>query len=214
MSLNVRRGVAVGVMAAVAFLGALAPLEGQVRLIPQIGVYSAVEDPGAVQGVGGAYEIGKYESTLAYGGSLEFGGDRGASFRFSGLYAPEAETIVSGLGCQAGCPAGVDLLSVTGSLVFRPLGELFFLQPYVLAGGGLKRFDYEPENFGEGIGQVFSDESEWAGLLGIGAEVDLGGAAFTFEVSDHFHWTDRGIVNGDRVRMDDFFFTVGLILGR
>lgn len=190
-----------------------APLEAQ-RLIPQIGLYSAVEAPGSVQGPRGAYEIGKYGSTLAYGGAIEFGGRKGVGLRVAGLYAPKAETAISGSGCQVGCPADVDLLSVTGSLVVRPLGNVFFIQPYLIGGGGLKRFDFEPEGFGDGVGQVFSDESEWAGLLGIGTDVNLGGVGFVMEVADHFHWSDRGIPGGDRTRMDDFFFTVGLVLGR
>ena len=194
---------------------AFAPVEAQaqVRLIPQIGVYSAVEAPGSVQGVNGAYEIGKYESTTAYGAALEFGGDQGVGFRVGGLYAPKAETVVSGLGCQTGCPAGVDLLSVHGALVIRPLGRIFLVEPYLVAGGGLKRFDYNPEDLGDGIGQIFSDESKGAGILGIGAAVGLGGAALTFELSDHFHWADPNLDNVGRTRMDDFFFTVGLALG-
>lgn len=192
---------------------AVAPLEAQ-RLIPQIGLYSAVEAPGSVRGPAGAYDIAKYESTLAYGGAIEFGGETGVGLRVSGLYAPKAETAISGSGCVTGCPADVDLLSVMGSLVVRPLGNVFFVEPYLVGGGGLKRFDFEPEGFGDGVGQVFSDESEWAGILGLGAEVDLGGLTVVTEVADHFHWSDRGIVNGDKVRMDDFFFTVGLVLGR
>ncbi|MGI9628646.1 MAG: hypothetical protein ACR2QM_17560 [Longimicrobiales bacterium] len=212
MCLN--KGNVVRLCAIFGFLGVVvAPLEAQ-RLIPQIGVYSAVEAPGSVQGPAGAYDIARYESTLAYGGAIEFGGDTGVGLRFSGLYAPKAETAISGSGCVTGCPADVDLLSVMGSLVVRPLGNVFFLEPYLVGGGGLKRFNFEPEGFGDGVGQVFSDASEWGGLLGVGAEVNFGGLTVITEVADHFHWSDRGIVNGDKTRMDDFFFTVGLVLGR
>ena len=190
-----------------------APIEGQVRLIPQIGVYSAVDEPGSVQGLNGAYEIGKYESTTAYGAALEFGAGQGVSFRVGGLYAPEAENVVSGVGCQTGCPAGVDLLSVNAALVVRPLGRIFLLEPYLVAGGGLKRFNYEPEDLGDGIGQIFSDESKGAGLLGVGASLSLGAAVLTVELADHFHWADKGIDGLDRTRMDDFFFTLGVVLG-
>ena len=191
--------------------------EGQVRFVPQIGVYSAVDDPGSIRGASGLYDIGRYESTLAYGASVEFAGKESVGFRLGGLYASEAETAVTavtGVGCETGCPAGVDLLSITGAVILRPFRDLPVARPYLVAGGGLKRFDFEPNDFGDGVGQVFSDESEWAGLLGIGAEVDLGGLAVTLEVADHFHWSDFGVPGAESRRMDDFFFTAGLILGR
>ena len=188
---------------------------GQVRFIPQIGVYSAVEDPGRIRGASGLYDIGRYESTFTFGGALEFAGNNSLGFRLGGLYASEAETTltaVTGVGCETGCPAGVDLLSVHGALVVRPFRDVFFVEPYALVGGGLKRFDFDPNDFGDGVGQVFSDESEWAGLLGIGAGIDLGGWALALEVTDHFHWSDLGVPEeGDR-RMDDFFFTAGIVL--
>lgn len=205
-----------GVMGALAL--AVLPPGGtaQIRLIPQIGVYSAVQDPGRIRGASGLYDIGRYESTFAYGGALEFAGTSSLAFRLGGLYASEAETAitaVSGAGCETGCPAGVDLLSVHGALVVRPLRDVLFVEPYALIGGGLKRFDFDPNDFGDGVGQIFSDESEWAGLLGIGAGVDLGGWALMLEVTDHFHWTDFGVPDADSQRMDDFFFTAGIVLG-
>ena len=188
----------------------------QIRFIPQIGVYSAVQDPGRIRGASGLYDIGRYESTFAFGGAVEFAGSESLGFRLGGLYASEAETAltqVSGVGCETGCPAGVDLLSVHGALVVRPLRHLLFVEPYALVGGGLKRFDFEPNDFGDGVGQIFSDESEWAGLLGIGAAVDFGGWALRLEVTDHFHWSDLGIPDAESERMDDFFFTAGIVLG-
>ena len=209
----VLRAFTAGVLGLAVTVAVTAPAaQAQVRLIPQIGVYSAVEDPGRVQGASGLYEIGKYESTFAYGGALEFAAGRGLGIRLGALYASEAETVVSGFGCQTGCPAGVDLLSVNGAFVIRPL-RLPLVQPYLSAGGGLKRFDFEPEDLGDGVGQVFSDESEWAGVLGLGAEVGLGLARVAVEVTDHFHWSDREIPGAERDRRDDFFFTVGLVLG-
>ncbi|MDH3223323.1 MAG: hypothetical protein OEO23_06375 [Gemmatimonadota bacterium] len=193
-----------------------APGHAQVRFIPQIGVYSAVDDPGSIRGASGLYDIGRYESTFAFGGAIEFAGNESLGFRLGGLYTDEAETAVtaiSGVGCETGCAAGVDLLSVHGALVVRPLRNLLFVEPYALVGGGLKRFDFEPHDFGDGVGRLFNDESEWAGLLGIGAGVDLGGWALALEVTDHFHWSDLGMPGGDRRRMDDFFFTMGFVLG-
>ena len=191
-------------------------IEGQVRFIPQIGVYSAVDDPGSIRGASGLYDIGRYESTFAYGASVEFAGRESVGFRLGGLYVSEAETAVTavtGVGCETGCRAGVDLLSVTGAVILRPFRDLPVAQPYVVAGGGLKRFNFDPNDFGDGVGQIFSDESEWAGLLGVGAEVDLGGFALTLEVADHFHWSDFGISGAESRRMDDFFFTAGIVLG-
>ncbi|NNF28468.1 MAG: hypothetical protein HKN73_14685 [Gemmatimonadetes bacterium] len=210
------RQVSGGVMGVLAL--AMLPLEGtaQVRFLPQIGVYSAVQDPGRIRGASGLYDIGRYESTLAYGGAIEFAGSRSLGFRLGGLYASEAETAitsVTGAGCETGCPAGVDLLSLHGAFVVRPLRDVLFLEPYALIGGGLKRFDFDPNDFGDGVGQVFSDESEWAGLLGVGAGVDLGGWALMLEVADHFHWTDFGVPDGESQRLDDFFFTAGIVLG-
>lgn len=200
-------------LALMAFTVLAAPATAQIRFIPQIGVYSAVEDPGSVRGVSGLYDIGRYESTFAFGGAVEFAGDRSLGFRLGALYASEAETAVTGLGCSTGCPAGVDLLSFTGALVVRPLQDVLFVEPYLVAGGGLKRFDFEPNDFGDGVGQIFSDDSEWAGILGVGATVDLGGLAVNLEVADHFHWSDLGIPESESRRMDDFFFTLGFVLG-
>lgn len=199
-----------GLMAAFLAVGAgTDSLEAQTRFVPQIGVYSNVADPGSVRGASGAYDIGRHESSTVYGGSVDFGAGRGLSFRIGGLFAPDAVPLAGD--CLGDCEA--DLFSATGSFAVRPFGNLLFFEPYMVAGAGVQRFQSGAEGFGDQVTNVFEDGSVWVGVLGIGAEVDLGGPTVLLELVDHFHRSRIRLPGEERDRIDDFYFTVGLSLG-
>lgn len=182
----------------------------QTRLIPQIGVYSNVAEPGKVQGPSGAYDIGRHESATAYGLGIEFASRESVSFRIGGLYVPDAGAAAGE--CASLCD-GPDLFSAVGTLVVRPLGKVLFLEPYVVGGAGAQRFQFGDEGLGNQIANVVDDGSVWIGVLGVGAEVDLGGPTVLLELVDHFHKARVRLPGQDRDRIDDFYFTVGLSLG-
>ena len=51
------------------------------RIVPSVGLYVPVSELGAVEGVDGAVNLGKKESTRAYGVGLEWGAGRVISLR-------------------------------------------------------------------------------------------------------------------------------------
>jgi hypothetical protein len=97
----------------------------------------------------------------------------------------------------------VDVINLTGDLVFRPLPRIIVLQPYLLAGAGIKK--YSTEN-------GFEDRSDFTGHLGIGADLKAGPISVLAEVSDYissFKATD----GAESKLQNDVFVMVGFRIG-
>jgi len=180
----------------------------QVRFIPQAGLYAPVSDLGEVDTGSEIWDLGKRESSLAYGLGLELGSRDGISVRLTGIYGSESEVPIDGVGCTGeACTLRSTVLTGTATLVLRPIPQLAVVQPYLVLGGGLKRYDFDFEN--EGFGDLFGDESEATGQLGLGLDWDFGGLGMQFEVSDYF----SGSVFSEGDTQHDFILTIGLVLG-
>jgi hypothetical protein len=86
----------------------------------------------------------------------------------------------------------------------------------VLAGGGVKRYDYTLSNLkDEGLKTFFKTQNQLTGHLGLGAEVNLGLLRVTGEVSDLISKYDDGqntSTSSDQLQ-HDVFATVGLVIG-
>lgn len=204
-----RIGVAVAAMLGISGLvGAATPASAQVRLIPQAGLYAPVSDLGTVSSGGDAVDVGKRDASFAWGGALELGSGSTA-LRASGLYGTDAEVPVEGVGCDPQtCETRSTVLALTGALVLRPI-DLELVRPYVLLGGGLKRYDFEVEN-GDAVRDAFEDGSEATAHLGAGLELNLGGLRGTVEVTD---FASGAALEGAEGAQHDFFVTVGLVIG-
>jgi hypothetical protein len=73
------------------------------------------------------------------------------------------------------------MLLLAGDVVWRPLPRIA-LQPYLLGGVGLKRFDYSIED--QGLRSAFDDHTDFAWNVGAGADLMLGNVGIMAEVSD------------------------------
>lgn len=192
-------------------LAALVPSDAHAqRLIPQVGLYVPVSSLGEVDGVDGAIDLGKKESTRAYGLGLEWGAGNILSLRGNVGYATSSDVAIRGVGC-ATCTSRSTMLTLTGGVVARPF-RLLLLEPYVVAGMGLKRYDFSGSDFDQGFDLVVDDRNERTWLLGVGGELNLGFVSGIVEVADYFSDYDTGGPAGPQ-RRHDFVVSLGLAFG-
>jgi hypothetical protein len=194
-------------------------LAGQFRLLPSIGLYAPVSDFGEVResGVGGAVEFGKAESTLALGLAAEFGSGEGAlAFRANLVYGTQSDVPIDGVGCET-CSARSTLLVATGGVVLRPLPTLVVVRPYLLAGAGIKRFDFDRDSFeDEGFSGVLGDGSDATLQLGLGTDLVLGGLSLFVEGNAYLSRYDPGggaAFDSDSDVRTDMVLSAGVSLG-
>ncbi len=204
--------VPIGALLLVSALMGLHPdtAEGQ-RIVPSIGMYVPVSDLGAIQGVDGAIDLGKKEASRAYGLALEWGAGRIVSLRGNVAYATDSGVPISGVGC-ATCASRSTMLALTGGVVFRPI-RLLFVEPYVVLGTGLKRYDFSSTDFENGFDVVLKDRNERTYVFGVGGELNLGVMSGIIEISDYFSDYDSGLGAGPE-RRHDFIVSIGIGFGR
>lgn len=198
-----------GIVALALIVGSISAeeIEAQTRVIPQIGLYVPANSFGEVSdgGFDGAIELGKKESTRAYGLGLEWGGGGFVGLRGNLAYATSSNVPISGVGCGL-CSSRSTMLALTGGLVVRPL-RLLFIEPYLIGAVGVKRYDFSAS----GVGDVFLDDRNVRTYqLGVGGELDLGPLSGIVEISDFV--SDRAIqIPGDR--QHDFIVSFGIGIG-
>jgi len=182
---------------------------GQVRLIPQGGLYASVADLGTVDSPDGALDVGKQETSFAYGLTVDFSGASTVGFRVTGLYGSDSEVPVGGIGCEgSACDVRSTLLALSATAVLRPFGANVPLRPYLLGGAGLKRYDFSFDSDSP-VKDAFDDDSHASAVLGLGFDWNLGILTGTLELADHI----SGAILEDGDRQHDFFLTLGLVLG-
>ncbi len=163
------------------------PAEAQtsVRLLPQVGAYSPLGELGEIRSNGEtAIGAGRRSSTLAWGLGLEAGPARaGTSLRLHLGYGTNSEIPVWGLECQ-GCSARSTLLTANAAAVLRPIPRLVLVQPYLMVGAGVKRYDFEVQDMeGERWRDLLRDQTRPAGQLGLGVEASLLGLRTQWELN-------------------------------
>jgi hypothetical protein len=184
-------------------------LSAQLRIIPQGGLYVPVTDLGTVNTTDGAWNVGKRESSLAYGLTLEFSSASAVSFRVSGIYGSDSEVPVGGVGCEgSACNLRSTVLGLSGGIALRVLPQGFPLRPYLLAGGGLKRYDFDVRSDSP-VRDALGEEAKAAAVLGLGFDWDIGILRGVVELTDYI----SGSLVEDGNRQHGFFLTLGLILG-
>lgn len=191
----------------------LLPADGsaQLRLLPQVGLYAPVSDVGTVGTGDGARTIGSRESSFAYGLAAELGSADGTNFRLTVLYGTDGEVPGADIGCTgATCEARSTVINLTGSFILRPLPRIVLVQPYLVAGGGLKRYDYDFEGDTSLRDTLGDDANKLTGQLGVGADWTLGILNGTVEISD---FVSGAILEDGGDTQHDFFLTIGVYLG-
>ena len=162
-----------------------ASLGAQLRIIPQGGLYVPVTDLGTVNTTEGAWDVGKRESSFAYGLTLESSGAGALSFRISGIYGSDSEVPVGGVGCQgSACNLRSTVLGLSGGIALRVLPQGSPLRPYLLAGGGLKRYDFDFRSDSP-VKDAVGDEAKAAAVLGLGFDWDIGILRGIVELTDY-----------------------------
>ena len=181
----------------------------QLRLIPQGGLYASVSDLGTVDSAEGAREVGEHESSLALGLVLDMRSAQPLGFRLTGLYGSDSEVPVEGVGCSGSeCELRTTLLGLSASVVYRPLRSGFPIRPYLLGGGGLKRYDFDPGSDSV-LEDAFDDESKASAVWGVGFDWDLWILKGNLELTDYV----SGSILEDGPSQHDFFLMIGVILG-
>ncbi|MGH7471163.1 MAG: hypothetical protein ACRENP_24710 [Longimicrobiales bacterium] len=102
------------------------------------------------------------------------------------------------------------LLLLSGDLVFRLLPAVSPIQPYLLAGAGVKKYNFD-NAFATALFS-FPDDRDWMAHLGAGLGLKLGPLSIAAEVSDYISWFE--MLGGDGGKLqNDLFATVGLKIG-
>ena len=209
-----RATIRAAALAALTAVLASAPAAAQIRLIPHVGMYQQFSHLPEIRA--GAEEI-KRNASFAFGASLELGQPDKVSFRANVLHATKSELPLTD---EFGCPNDIHcarstVSSATATLILRPIPNLILVQPYLIGGGGVKRYDYTLEDLDdEGVRTLLDDQNQLTGHLGLGAEVNLGVLRLVGEVSDLLSSYDSGEnTSASDELQHDFFITVGLVLG-
>jgi hypothetical protein len=101
----------------------------------------------------------------------------------------------------------VDVVAITGDLVFRPLPRIVVFQPYLLAGAGIKRYSFDGT-----LDNATNSESDFTGHVGIGGDLKIGPLAVLAELSDYISsFKNEG--TGDSKLQNDVFVMVGFRIG-
>ena len=103
----------------------------------------------------------------------------------------------------------VDVIAITGDLVFRPLPRIVVFQPYLLAGAGIKKYSFESD---PAFPDDDLDESDFTGHVGLGGDLKLGPIAVLAELSDYISsFKNEG--TGDSKLQNDLFIMIGFRIG-
>jgi opacity protein-like surface antigen len=157
--------------------GAAAPAAAQIHITPAVGAFHPDRSPFALDYEGESHRHLIRGRTLGLGLNLEAG-----IFRGTIAYATNAKILRDGFAAEGPVGEG-QLLAVLGGLTLRPIPRFGGLQPYGIAGAGVKRFGYSWDE--DGISNAFpSDQTDFALQAGLGLDMMLGAFGLTAEVSD------------------------------
>lgn len=184
------------------------------ELVPQLGFFTPLASMGTAETEGGeTLTLGERERGFAYGLSVQFGGAVPAGVRGTVLFGTGSDVPVDGPGCEQGCTLDNNLRLITGALVIRPLPSLILLRPYLLAGGGWKRFGFDEAELAElGLQGAVSDQTRTAWQVGVGLELSVGLSAIVVELNDFISGFEVEEERGEGKTQHDLFLTVGLRL--
>lgn len=184
------------------------------ELVPQIGFFNGLRAMGTAESSDGAtLELGDRERGFAYGLSVQFGGAMPAGIRGTVLFGNGSDLPVEGPGCEEGCTLENNVRALTGAIVFRPLPGLVVLRPYLLAGGGWKRFGFNDADLATlGLEDAVQDQTRTAWQLGVGLELSVGLSAVVLELNDFISGFEVEEDLGEGKTQHDLFLTVGLRL--
>ena len=184
----------------------------ELSVLPKVGFYSPASDLAAAQDALGEV-VDDRGGSLALGLALEMGvpltalGVRvGFDYVTGSEFTYEDEAAVEATAEQT-------MLAITGDVVLRPIPRLVVVQPYLLAGAGVKRYDFSfDEDAGTDIEAAFPEsETDFTIHAGIGVDLGLGPIALIAELSDYISWYETGADESEM--QNDLFLMAGIRLG-
>lgn len=199
--------------------------QSSLRFLPQVGAYAPLFEVEQIRSEGEPLmQAGRRSSTLAWGLGLEFGSATdGTSVRAQVGHGSNAQVPIWTRDC-AECSARSTLMTASLAAVFRPIPRMVLIQPYVIAGAGVKRNDVEFRDLREdGAFVTLREGARVSGQLGMGVEASLLGLRTQWEVngfisrfgSDGSPGDGGGFrLVGDPGLQTDLFLTLSIPLGR
>jgi hypothetical protein len=185
----------------IALLGAAGDAGAQgIHLTPRIGAYIPASSAAELRDNAETVRIER-EGTLSLGLNLDMGLLRGSIDYASGARISEAGAT------DRDRVGDGSLLAAAAAVVIRPLPRLL-VQPYALAGAGLKWQDYSYDRSGVSVGVLKEERSDFAFHLGIGADLMFGRLGVVAELTDYITRSDTGGLG-----QHDAFASVGIRIG-
>ena len=185
------------------------------ELVPKVGFYAPAADLEAARDAAGEI-VEQRGGGLAIGVALDVGVPGApVSFRLGGDYVTSSEFTYRESGGELESTGEQTMLALAGDLVLRPLPRLIVVQPYLLAGAGVKRYDFSfsrPD--GETtIDQAFPDsQTDFTVHAGLGLDLGIGPIALVAEVSDYVSWYEAEGADESALQ-NDLFIMAGLRVG-
>lgn len=176
-----------------------------IRLNPRIGLYTPLTD---LTDASSTIEAAKLDNSLAIGLGIEFDfAMLPVGLRANLDYATSSS--VNFENSSINDTNETTLLALTGDLIFRPLPRVVVLQPYLFAGGGIKKYDF---SWDAASVETIENDSDPTIHLGGGLDFGLGPLALNAELGDYMSWF-KPADGEDSTMQHDLFVTVGFSIG-
>ncbi len=197
-----RLGRTLAALAAVTALTAAPAAAQTLQILPKVGAFSPLSDLGDFNN--GTQEL---KGSLAVGLAAEVKLGVLPRLRVGFDYASDTEVSAkNGIGDRGS--AGPTMLALAADIVLPASGAP--LSPYLLLGGGIKRYNFTRDDFSDpSIGSVFdANQSDPTGHVGAGLTLGLGAFGLNLEASDYISQFDAP--GGESKLQHDLFATLGL----
>lgn len=142
----------------------------------------------------------KLATSLALGLSFEI------DFRNTPLSVRANVDIATNSEVEAGGSGPVtaaDQLNIVGDVLVRPFSRDYIVQPYLLAGAGLKRYTFSDDEF-----DISTSDQMFTAHVGGGVILDFGAVKLSAELSDYI--SSRDVSASESKGQHDIFGMVGL----
>jgi len=169
-----------------------------VTVTPRLGAYLAAGDAGELRSEAERFQVER-DAGFALGMTVELGPLRGSADYVTGKRITED-------GLDDGEVGDGSLLAVAAGVALRPIPRIVGIQPYGIAGVGLKRSGYSYNE--DGLSDLLpASETDFSLQAGLGVDLMLGRVGVVLEATDYISWHD-----GSAGR-HDAFITAGLRVG-